>query len=227
MKRFLLFATVACIAVAAQAQIVGSKNTRVTVTRELSPINDYDRLYFGYADMEPTDEWFDGYMGICTLKGFKAGYLHGFALTKSFPLFLEVGGDLHYGTYSDTYYRYVKERMSILAMNVPVSVAYKFSFKNTLWVEPYAGVSLKLNLLAKGKLTDEEDDYTIVDNYFDNDYMDGYPFKRCQFGGQFGVNVGYKAFNFNLGYHLYSPIWNEDGYKVTFNSFTLGIGYNF
>lgn len=55
--------------------------------------------------------------------------------------------------------------------------------------------------------------------------------KRFQFGGQFGVNFGYKAFNFGFAYYLDTPYYkyNERGfdYKVKNHGLSLTVGYNF
>ena len=58
--------------------------------------------------------------------------------------------------------------------------------------------------------------------------------KRFQFGGQLGVNIGYKALNLGIGYYFASPIYKyEDDYsskndfKIKTGSLALTLGFNF
>lgn len=226
MKKFFIFSLIALLSVAAQAQIVSSKSSRITVTKEAQPKgDDYNRLYFGFANYSPNGE-LSRESEINNFNGFKFGYLHGISLTKKLPLFLEVGGELQYGTQSESDDD-EKWTYNLLSLNIPLNLSYKYSFSNGLYIAPYAGIGFRCFMLGNAKYTDLDTDRSVSYNCFSSDDMDGDTFKRFQVGGNFGVNVGYKAFNFNLGYSIYSPVYNDYGYKFKVNTFTVGIGFNF
>ena len=77
MKKFFIFSLIALLSVAAQAQIVSSKSSRITVPKEAQPKgDDYNRLYFGFANYSPNGE-LSRESEINNFNGFKFGYLHG------------------------------------------------------------------------------------------------------------------------------------------------------
>lgn len=227
MKKFILFGMMAIISFAAQAQIVGSKNSRITVTqKEKAPSQDYNRLYVGYANMTAHGD----VNNMDALQGFKVGYLHAFSITKKVPLYVQAGLELQYGTYGDTKSEggvKATVRDNALGFNIPVSLTYKYTFKNGLYIEPYAGIRFRINALFNE--TYKVSGYGVSESgstsFFDGDSDE--TFNRFQFGGQFGVNLGYKNYNFNLGYELYTPIYKYHDFQFKYNTFTVGVGMNF
>lgn len=228
----------------------------------------YNRIYIDYANMGigVGFKW-DGYTSdaqseedhinkhIPSFHGVKFGYTHGISLTQSFPIFLEIGANLQYNQSSKSMMSFVygdsddstpswyKVKSQFISIGVPVSLAYKLSFENGFYLEPYAGIGFKYNLLGKEsvKITDSDyEDYFDSDdldfNYFDDDDMElgsheDEALNRFQFGGQVGLHLGYKAFDFNIGSEFFSPLWkysNSDGSsKIKNNCFHVGIGFNF
>lgn len=236
MKKIILMTMIAIMSTAVQAQIVGSKNSRITITREAKeqkPIFDYNRLYLGYANMVANET------GVETLHGFKFGYLHGFSILKKYPLYVQAGLELQYGTYGDSYtdsyfsnsnytqYYEESNRIHALSFTVPASLTYKFTFNNGIFIEPYAGIRFRINALFNETSettysSDRTTSYTT--DYFEGDKDS---FNRFQFGGQFGVNFGYKNFSLNLGYDLYTPIYSYHKESFTYNTFTVGVAVDF
>lgn len=263
--RKIVFAALAMVFMAggAQAQIVSSKNSRLTIERKKSVQSyaDYNRLSFGLS----TNKWkvsdkelfdFEDFGGkeSLTLKGLDLNYLHGISLTQRIPLFLEVGGRLTFDTYKHEeterekgYYKEVyKDRLNLLALSVPVNVTYKYAFSNGMYIAPFAGIHFRLNLLANDKwdyeqnfegsyadrYDDESESGTVsffkADDEDDEAYFDEDEdtFKRFQFGGQIGVNLGYKAFNLGFAYYFDTPLYNND-FKIKNGGISLTVGYNF
>lgn len=187
------------------------------------------------------------------LDGFKLGYTHGFGLSSKAPVFLEVGADVSFNisdadvTILSTSLEGVKynRRVNTCGITIPVSLGYKFSFKNKMWLEPYAGACFKFNIMGKTKydyadnsgIKDadmnwfKEADMSIEDEFGPDkmmlNYMGGSACKRAQFGGQFGVNLGYKHVNLNVGYQIHSQLQKSATVKVNTNALTVGIGYTF
>lgn len=219
----------------------------------------YNRISFGLATdkLKSSDEKvfnfkdFDYDKKSVTLKGIDFNYLRGINLTQKFPLYLEVGGRLTYDTYKyedddEDYYgsNTWSERLNLLSLSVPVNVSYKYTLSNGFYVAPFVGIHFRLNLLANDKWKE-----TFIDRYGDVEKDDGvYSFfkadeddddaffadgedtaKRFQFGGQIGVNLGYKAFNLGLAYYFDTPIYKNDDadFKVKTGGVSLTVGYNF
>ena len=139
----------------------------------------------------------------CT--GIEAGYAHAFTLSESMPLFLEVGGNVFWATDTD---------FSMWSLTVPVSVGYKFDLNEEWSLVPYAGVNVRANILG------EADDIDI----FDEDEMQGYEWKRFQFGAHVGVTANYK--NYSIG-AKYGFDFNEIAEEAKCSTIAIALGYNF
>lgn len=188
----------------------------------------YSRVFVGYNPM--TISYDASGVDDLTLNGFSVGYLHGFSLSKSQPLFLEVGAKATFNfkkeTEEDEDYDY-EAKIKAASITVPINVAYKLSFANGMAVSPFFGVTLKGNILGKEDFTeiDDDDKETTKIDFFDKDDVgkDG-QWKRFQAGWQIGVNLDYKSFN--LGFH-YGSDFNELCKKTKTSNWGLTLGYNF
>lgn len=216
---------------------------------------DYNRVTLGYQSLDLHNNTnIKSLASDGALDGFKLGYTHGFGIAGETPLFLEVGADFNFNT-SKTESTYLSDpvegiqfdtRSTTCGITIPVSLAYKFSFQNGMWLEPYAGINLKLNLMGKTKTTFKNapsmkdadmnwfkaEDMSLEDVsegeggiYYNN--MGGAACKRFQFGGQVGVNVGYKRVNLNVAYQMHTPLQKAGGFKINTRALTVGVGYNF
>lgn len=187
------------------------------------------------------------------MKGVDINYLHGFRVTSKMPLYLEVGGRLTYDThrdsYMETYYHNLGSvdeetiyHFSIFSFSVPANVSYKYIFKNGAYIAPYVGIHFRLNLFGKIK-EKEENTYghkeSATYKIFKSDEEgfweeDGDHAKRFQFGGQVGVNVGYKVWNLGIAYYLDTPLEkyvddvdSEYNWKYKQGGIAITVGYNF
>ena len=264
-----IFAAIAMLFMvgSAQAQIVSSKNSRITIekTKTLHNYENYNRLSFGLSTLKLSDTYFDKSereildfdKKSITLKGMDFNYLRGISLTQRFPLYLEVGARMTFDTYQDEWkdsdswgYERESDRINILALSVPVNVTYKYTFDNGFYLAPFAGIHFRLNLLGQVKYDYEEgnnygdydsEDGTINlfktgdddddDVYFDDDED---ACKRFQFGGQIGLNFGYKALNVGFAYYFDTPFYKYSSdydskydFKYKQGGVSLTIGYNF
>lgn len=227
MKKYLILSIAVLMSVMAQAQIVGSRNSRTTVIKapkeKIKPV-EYNRIFIGnasdrlYGDIFMFDD--EGFSGM------KAGVLHGFLLNKNLPVFLEVGGAVQYQEASSDYgpYGYYFDKTTLLSLNVPVNVTYKLSTRGGLYIAPYAGVIFRYNISSKMKFDNDGEDVTI--NMFDKD--DAHlTANHFQAGVEYGLNLGYKRFNINVGKNYYTEYCNGLKDKIGFKGFTIGLGYNF
>ncbi len=266
MKKIILATLVAFMVTGVQAQIVSSKNSRLTVEKQAKvkpEIANYNRFSLGLSTNKfktSDDNLFkfkiDGKREeSMTLKGLDINYMRGISLTQKFPLYLEVGGRLTYETLKSTnkdggnnWSEKETERFNLLSLSVPVNVTYKYTFSNGFYLAPFVGIHFRLNLMANDKWeyeetyygeTEKEDgkmsffkaDEEDEDAYFDED-MD--VCKRFQFGGQVGLNFGYKALNIGLGYYFDTPFYKYDSdtnssndFKIKSGGVALTVGVNF
>lgn len=230
--KFLMLAVFAATTTLASAQFANTSNsssgrrsggTGVSLSNDCS---NYNRFSFGYMgtnfhDSEDSDYDY-------TLKGFTMSYVRGINLTNKLPLFLEVGGELNYGTWHDSDDE-DEFRDNKLSLAVPVNLTYKLGFNNGMYIAPYAGIHLDLGLVFNAKEKEYDDYYDETETYTYSYYSEkDMGFNRFQVGYQIGANIGYKAFHFGVGYRGdFTPIYKEHNYKITTGGPVITMGYNF
>lgn len=238
---------------ASHAQLVGSQTKKIETTYKtttktvvVNEYNNYNRISIGLSALKIKDsdkeEVFVYDRESIGMKGLGINYLHGFSLTDRFPLYVEVGGRLTFNRYKDSdeeYYNednYYKEeaKTNILGLSIPVNATYKYTFSNGLYLAPFVGIHFRVNLLGKLKLKeslvrngrvqgDDDDNY----NLFKDGEVDEESCKRFQFGGQMGINLGYKAWNLGFTYYLDTPFYKDSDFKLKSRELALTVGYNF
>ena len=258
MKKFYFSLVVAFMAMTtvASAQFVQSQTTtpsNSTTGNVFSSMttDDYNRIYVGYNPSKITwSEYQSEYEECYPLKhGITVGYLHGSNIVKNLPLYIEWGANFQYLFGKEEYREngydyYYKEtvKMNIYSLNIPVNLAFRFSFKdNNISLTPYMGLNFRVNVAGNIKYEGVEeglygdDEWDEEYNIFSKDEEDGFgneALKRFQVGFNVGVNFSYKAFNIGVGYVTdFSKIgnWNDDEDKVNgkLGVTTLSLGINF
>lgn len=162
------------------------------------------------------------------MNGMTIGYSH---TSSVFPIWLEYGGALQYGWYSDSGIYpdtkwSVKVKLSMLTFTAPISVLYNYKLPNSnLGLEPKVGLYFRYNIY--GKIDAEESanvtyDYPNI-NIFDED-ING---KRLQLGLLAGFNITYKNYFIGISYcRDLSKIY--DGYAdVKLNQTSVTAGFRF
>lgn len=196
---------------------------------------DYNRVEISYAPMFMSNFGTRTTLGrrwdtsSTTAHGFKAGYVHGFHLSKKWPMFIEAGANLQFNRksvdvlyYDGNDYYTSDAPISILRLNIPVAFTWRFAVgSKKLWkISPYTGLNFGINLLYK----------IDGNNMFDYDSTDLYSNNRFQFGLIEGVNFTYKCWNFGLNYVIdlmpleKSKVLDINNYTGTF---AIGVGYEF
>ena len=179
----------------------------------------YNRVYFGYSGVKAKVD----VSGVDDLKypGFSVGYLRGIGLTQKVPLYLEVGGEIDFNRYSESYDG-EDYKETLLGLKIPVSLVYRININEDFSISPLFGFDFRVNLLGKAKVEygDESYDY----NLFKDDEMDGEAYKRFQAGWHIGVGFDYKALHFGVDY---GTSFNEITEKVKLATTSVTVGYNF
>lgn len=242
MKNLKLILSICLLAVTttASAQFANGSKKSSSSTTTVNTAN-YGRVYVSYNPLNIKPDSDDA--KDINLKGFTFGFTKGISITKSLPLFAEIGMRLNYAFDSEEesesgYYEgypasvSVENKYSYMGLAIPVNLAYKWTPSSSpLSITPFVGITLKGNLIAKEKITmsatvgtesasaDEEYDYFDKDEVGKDDQW-----KRFQAGWQIGVGVDYKALY--LGVH-YGGDFGEVCKKTKTSNWGISLGYSF
>lgn len=201
MKKITLMLAIAMMAIAttASAQFV-SGGTRSSMVADT---DNYSRLELGYSPVTVLEE--------LDLTGLSLGWTKGISLTQDLPLFLEVGANVMY-SFGEKY----DIETSLLSLNVPVTVAWKFSPTESISLIPHAGLNLRGHIL--GTMSYDGEDLDL----FDSDEGDG---KRFNVGGTVGLAANFNKFMVGLGYTFdFNETWEKTD---KLNYLTISIGLKF
>lgn len=110
-------------------------------------------------------------------------------------------------------------------LQVPVLLNYHIDIRNTVSIQPFAGLYYGLGIGGKG----EQADGVKVDVFSDEG-----GFKRSDFGVRLGAGIAWGHLYFGLGYEIgclntvkSNDLLDAADIKMRNNCFTLSIGYNF
>lgn len=261
MKTIKLFLTAGLLALvtSASAQFANAGDTESTAVsgprkKLVKDTRNYSRIDVSYTPIKLVQD-VSGADDV-KLSGFLLGYTYGLNIVKDIPLFLEFGMN---GAYAATTLDYeelglsedlLEQKITVAALNIPVSVGYKLSFSEKVSLTPFVGVNFRGMLLGKGKysITDQsildqlqssgyseadfwqemETDYGVKQeqDMFDKDDMGSKDatWKRIQVGWQIGVGLNFKHLHVGLAYGKdFSELYKKC--KVSFT--TISLGYNF
>lgn len=235
MKKLFILAAIGCLC---------ASNAKALDREE--DLNGYTLVSASYEHgMFSVGDWFDDGRDVDT-DGFGVELLHGFRISKSLPMFIEIGGKYictfdKYNTWDyDERYSY---SFNFSRISVPVSFAYRFTFNNGFTIAPYAGINFNYNITAKetekqrGKRVDEY-------SYFNDEDMEGETWRRFQMGCQLGIRFQYNKFTWGVAANAdYLPIYKDRSYydydydrdhhhyrdnnNVYFAGVSLSVGYRF
>lgn len=200
MKKVFFIAVAMVVAMSANAQFSNGGNSS-------DEIKNFSEVYFQYG---PHSLSMDGHTK-SGYNGFTLGYNKAISIMSTQPLYLKAGGNVRYTKYSDNDYK-----ENLIAVNIPLSIAYDFNIPNSdFTLEPYAGLNCDIYAWgeAKEKGWDAEDIFS----------GDGAP-SRFQLGWHIGANVAFRQVF--LGFQ-YGTDFTEFGKKCHFNKPEIRLGYRF
>lgn len=188
----------------------------------------YNNTHFGYnKEAGGSDSNF-------SLNGIGIDYIHGFSLTQSCPIFLEVGVNVDFNFGSDSeesnkdfitgdYWLQSKitQKKQFINFQVPVNFVYRVQATEDLTIAPYVGLNFKLNVTGKFR-KDAEIETNIPTNilnqigYEESDLKEegkwASVFDKDDMGGN-----DYTWNRFQMGWHV--------GVGFQYKPFFLGIQY--
>ena len=176
-------------------------------------------------------------------------YVHGFRLTRSLPMYIEVGGDINFGFKSETRTEHLtsiiastKYQFQNINLTVPVNFAWKFNVGKDFYITPYIGINGKFNFVTrerKGVVNGKviwEDWKNILKKDKGNGIRKEDTWRIFQLGGQIGATFGWKHVSLGLQYGgdfipAYSVIVRQGEfstrYAVDITNLKVTLGYNF
>lgn len=196
------------------------------------------------------------------IHGFGIGYTHGFSLSKTAPVFIEAGITGHFGFDRQEYPQILffelvpshdilaypgilKQRGDLFSVSLPISIAYKFRIGDDFCIEPFYGVTARLNLLADytQKMTiDNPEGQEILDRLspsqfhdkfgiwqfqtaFDKEKLGGEAWRRFNVRMHVGVNAQYKHVNLGISYNFRHCSKLSNTIRASY--LNVSVGYNF
>ena len=232
--KFILVAGLMAVSAPAFAQFANTGNAGNNRSASSTSIeNGYSRLEAAYNPV--TLKWDDSDDDE-KMTGISLGYIKGFSISKSMPLYVETGLRFTYAFWSDEEDN-TESKMTYMNLSVPINLAYRFAIPNSeIAITPFVGLTLKGNLIGKSEYEYSYDDETEKSetNWFDEKYDDedeydedkdyGYGAKRIQFGWNIGANVSYNKFNVGICYGSdFSELWKE----TKTSNLAVSVGYSF
>ena len=163
----------------------------------------------------------DGHSISTSLPSFSAGYTKAFPLGPS--LYIEPGVALQYLFKSEKEDGRT-EKFSMLSAKIPVNVIYSLPVGDGIYIDPYAGVYLRGNILAQYKY--EHGGHSETVDLFSKDDMGSSDntAKRMQVGMNLGVRARFSKFLVGLGYSMDLTDFTKN--EKT-NSFDITLGMTF
>ena len=220
MRKMKLFIAAAMLAVCGTASAQFSNTSKSGGSG--TGVTDWNAISFEYAPGNFTYDYEDAKDQSFT--GLSLSYTHGFAVSKSAPIFIETGLGVQYSFYKEDFEDDESEKLNMFSLKVPVSFGYQFDLADgKIALAPYAGIDLRYNL--SGKLKYESDDWSYKADLFDKDEMDGDEWKRFQIGWHIGAKCTFSQ-KYTLGI-AYGADFSEIAKKTKTNAFRISAGIRF
>lgn len=212
-----------------------SRTGSTTSAGAIKDTNPYDRFSVSFVSETVSYDIKD--MDNQSTSGFGLKYIHGFSLSKTLPLFLETGVDMHVGFWSDSedyevgygsdrygydyYDAEMKFKLTTMNLAIPVNLAYKFNVNESFSIQPYLGLNFKFNVLAKKKTSIDVDDSEVqdaIDDLTDKEFTEKfYALRDASMFDKDDVGKDAAWKRFQMGWHI--------GVGFNYNAFNFGISY--
>lgn len=222
---------------------------------------DYNRVAISYDNTRYSAGGDEKYIGLgvkddqksIATNGFGLNYIHGFSLSSSLPMFLEVGGNINFNFFGDSEKdedgEEYKAQFQNINLQIPVNYTWRFNVVEDFTIAPYVGINFKFNFMQRERDWYEDEDTTDDDKKWTNlmsDKEDGgmgdknRTWNMFQMGWQVGVNFQYTNWVLGVQYgtdfipaysHKFSadesPTGKEYTRRYNTGNLKLSVGYCF
>ncbi len=156
----------------------------------------------------------------CTAHGVALQYTHGWRVSDTQPMYVDIGVRL-----GMTFYFDISRNLQKLSSTVPINFGYRFTCSEPISIMPYTGIHLKGNILGRYKLEYYDYDESEWVSMFDKDEVGkDAQWKRFQIGWQIGAKANFNKFVVGLEYGL---DFNALAKKCNTSNLLVSIGINF
>lgn len=228
MKKFISTAVMAALAISASAQLASDMSmseTDAPGSYNLLGVS-YDNTNLSGKNFEFNDKKSMG------LNGFAVEYIHGFGLSSTNPMYLELGAKFNMGFGSNTDEGY-ELKMQMMRLSVPVSYAWRFGLGDGMALTPYAGIDFRFNVLGRVNEIEPNGDESGWNSVFSKDDMgEDDTWNRFQLGWHVGARFEYSRVFLGVSYgtdFIKAFKYDEEGEKchVTTGNLAVTVGYRF
>lgn len=221
MRKMKLFIAAAMLAVCGTASAQFSNTSKSGGSG--TGVTDWNAISFEYAPSNFTYDNDDA--DDQSFTGLSLSWTHGFAVSKSAPIFIETGLGVQYSFYKEDFEDDESAKLNIFSLKVPVSFGYQFDLADgKVALAPYAGIDLRYNLSGKMKIEgDIDDDIDLFDKKEMDDW--GEAWKRFQIGWHIGAKCTFSQ-KYTLGI-AYGADFSEISKKAKINAFRISAGIRF
>ncbi len=245
MQKKVIFVAFLGVAMSVSAQFTtGSSNVS-----SVANTNDYNRITLSYENThfganDKMKHFFNGEDGM-SLNGVGFEYIHGFSISKAYPMFIESGVKLQFGAGSVTDEDYDEEvtlKLQRFSFSIPVNYTYRFAIGENMNIAPFIGLNFKLHAMGRQKydFSYDYDDWYDYDDYdddedskwislFDKKKMGkNETWNRFQMGWQVGIGFNVKTLYIGVQYGTdFIQAYKHKKYGINSGDFAAKVGFCF
>ena len=220
MKKIKLFMAAALLAVCGTASAQFSNTSKSGGSG--TGVTDWNAISFEFAPSNFTYDYDDA--DDQSFTGLSLSWTHGFAVSKSAPIFIETGLGVQYSFFKEDFEDDESVKFNMFSLKVPVSFGYQFDLADgKIALAPYAGIDLRYNL--SGEMKCDLGEWSSKLDLFDKKDMGGDAWKRFQIGWHIGAKCTFSQ-KYTLGI-AYGADFSEIAKKTKTNAFRISAGIRF
>lgn len=200
----------------------------------------YNRIAISYENVHLSQN-LSGAKTSMGLDGFGIGYIHGFPLSSTYPVYLETGVKYTSKWWGETFtmqtrglsYGQYHDNINLSTFNVPLNLAFQFTPAEDVYITPFIGLNMKMHISGKYSQKSIINDETVKDSWSVFDDSDNAMGKdgtwtRFQAGWQIGIGLRYAPYYLGVSWGTdFNRICNRSDCKISGRTTTITIGYTF
>lgn len=163
--------------------------------------------------------------------GVNMGYAHAISLSKTTPLFLELGLEANYSAGSEKVPGTTADiNVKMLNLQVPLNFTYRIPVTEKFAIAPFVGANFKVNIIGNASVSVNDYNSEAISFFNEDDMsaMSSITSGRTETANRFqiGMNAGVNfiiANKFSIGYRFQPDFMNYFGYDIKLKSYDGGV----